>query len=70
MGAIHVPHDRYRGAQTARSLLHFDIGDDVKPPELIRAPGNLKRPARWRIATLANLPLMDKAHLSTGGGRG
>jgi fumarate hydratase, class II len=43
MGAIHVPHDRYWGAQTARSLLHFDIGEDVKPPELIRALGILKK---------------------------
>ncbi len=43
MGAIHVPHDRYWGAQTARSLIHFDIGDDVKPPELIRALGILKK---------------------------
>ncbi len=43
MGAIHVPHDRYWGAQTARSLIHFDIGDDVKPPELIKALGVLKK---------------------------
>ena len=43
MGAIHVPRDRYWGAQTARSLIHFDIGDDIKPPELIRALGILKK---------------------------
>ena len=43
MGPIHVPHDRYWGAQTARSLIHFDIGNDVKPPELIRALGILKK---------------------------
>ena len=43
MGPIHVPHDRYWGAQTARSLIHFDIGEDVKPPELIRALGVLKK---------------------------
>ena len=43
MGAIHVPRDRYWGAQTARSLIHFDIGNDVKPPELIRALGILKK---------------------------
>ncbi len=43
MGRIPVPHDRYYGAQTARSLIHFDIGDDVKPPELIRALGILKK---------------------------
>lgn len=43
MGPIHVPHDKYWGAQTARSLIHFDIGDDVKPPELIKALGVLKK---------------------------
>ncbi len=43
MGPIQVPHDRYWGAQTARSLIHFDIGDDVKPPELIKALGVLKK---------------------------
>jgi fumarate hydratase class II len=43
MGPISVPHDRYWGAQTARSLIHFDIGNDVKPPELIRALGILKK---------------------------
>ena len=43
MGAIEVPHDRYYGAQTARSLIHFDIGDDVKPAELIKALGQLKK---------------------------
>ena len=28
MGKIDVPADRYYGAQSARSLIHFDIGDD------------------------------------------
>ncbi|MBV9268147.1 MAG: class II fumarate hydratase [Acidobacteriaceae bacterium] len=42
MGAIDVPSDRYWGAQTQRSLLHFDIGEDRMPPELIRALGVLK----------------------------
>jgi fumarate hydratase class II len=45
MGAIEVPADRYYGAQTARSLIHFDIGRDVMPPELIRALGLLKKAA-------------------------
>jgi fumarate hydratase class II len=45
MGAIEVPADRYYGAQTARSLIHFDIGCDVMPPELIRALGLLKKAA-------------------------
>ncbi|MEC7713668.1 MAG: ribbon-helix-helix protein, CopG family, partial [Candidatus Thermoplasmatota archaeon] len=29
MGDVEVPADRYYGAQTARSLLNFDIGEDT-----------------------------------------
>jgi fumarate hydratase, class II len=43
MGRIEVPNDRYYGAQTARSLIHFNIGTDTMPPELIRAFGILKK---------------------------
>lgn len=45
MGTIEVPSDRYWGAQTARSLIHFDIGTDTMPVELIRAFGILKKAA-------------------------
>ncbi|HZQ54456.1 MAG TPA: class II fumarate hydratase [Bryobacteraceae bacterium] len=45
MGTIEVPADRYWGAQTQRSLIHFDIGIDKMPPELIRAFGVLKKAA-------------------------
>jgi len=45
MGKIEVPSDRYYGAQTARSLVHFNIGTDTMPPELIRAFGILKKAA-------------------------
>ena len=40
MGPIEVPADRYYGAQTARSLIHFDIGHDRMPREVIRAFGD------------------------------
>ncbi|HET9523929.1 MAG TPA: class II fumarate hydratase [Terrimicrobiaceae bacterium] len=56
MGAIHVPRDRYWGAQTARSLIHFDIGDDIKPPELIRALGILKKACALANRDLGKLP--------------
>jgi fumarate hydratase, class II len=56
MGPIHVPHDRYWGAQTARSLVHFDIGDDIKPPELIRALGTLKKACALANHELGKLP--------------
>ena len=56
MGAISVPHDRYWGAQTARSLVHFDIGNDIKPPELIRALGILKKACALANRDLGKLP--------------
>ncbi len=56
MGAIEVPSDRYYGAQTARSLLHFDIGDDTKPRELIRALGVLKKACALVNEDLGKLP--------------
>ena len=43
MGQIEVPSHVYWGAQTQRSLLHFNIGRDTMPPELIRAFGILKK---------------------------
>ena len=42
MGEIEVPADRYWGAQTQRSLHHFDIGIETMPKSLIRAFGILK----------------------------
>src|SRR2546428_7636597 len=42
-GQIEVPADKYWGAQTQRSLLHFNIGFDVMPREMIRALGILKK---------------------------
>ena len=45
MGEIAVESDKYWGAQTERSLHHFDIGFDVMPREMIRALGILKKAA-------------------------
>jgi fumarate hydratase class II len=45
MGEIQVPTDKYYGAQTARSLIHFKIGQDRFPREMIRALGILKKAA-------------------------
>ncbi len=42
MGEIEVPADRYWGAQTQRSIHHFDIGTETMPKSLIRAFGILK----------------------------
>ncbi|HEV8540120.1 MAG TPA: class II fumarate hydratase [Nitrospiraceae bacterium] len=62
MGAIEVPADRYWGAQTQRSLHHFDIGHDVMPREMIRAFGILKLAAAEVNRDLGKLPA-DKAKL-------
>lgn len=45
MGEIEVAVDRYWGAQTERSLHHFNIGFDTMPREMIRALGILKKAA-------------------------
>src|SRR5215207_5230006 len=45
MGPVDVATDKYWGAQTERSLHHFNIGFDVMPREVIRALGILKKAA-------------------------
>src|ERR1700676_2113966 len=64
MGNIDVPMDRYYGAQTARSLIHFAIGKDTMPPELIRAFGVLKKAAALVNRDLGKLS-EEKANLIT-----
>ena len=51
MGEIEVPADRYFGAQTARSLVNFDIGEDRMPRSVIRAFGVLKQAAACLLYT-------------------
>ena len=43
MGEIDVPASSYYGAQTARSLIHFNIGTETMPREIIRGMGILKK---------------------------
>ena len=62
MGTIEVPDEVYWGAQTARSLIHFNIGEDRMPPELIRAIGILKKAAALVNNDLGKLP-KEKAQL-------
>ncbi|HKS30511.1 MAG TPA: class II fumarate hydratase [Pyrinomonadaceae bacterium] len=64
MGSVQVPSDRYWGAQTERSLMHFDIGFDVMPREMIRALGILKKAAALTNEALGKLPA-EKARLIT-----
>src|SRR5512146_2729914 len=62
MGKIEVPANVYWGAQTQRSLIHFNIGRDTMPPELIRAFGTLKKACALVNQDLGKLP-PDKAKL-------
>lgn len=43
MGKVNVPADRYWGAQTQRSLQHFNIGNDLMPKEIYHAYGYVKK---------------------------
>ena len=45
MGEIEVPANRYWGAQTQRSLVHFAIGDDRMPKQVYHAYGYVKKAA-------------------------
>ncbi len=64
MGAIDVPADRYWGAQTQRSLIHFSIGEDRMPKAVYHAYGYIKKAAAevnaragrlepWKAAAIA-----------------
>ena len=62
MGTIEVPANQYWGAQTQRSLHHFEIGHDTMPPALIRAFGILKL-ASARVNSALGKLSPDKAEL-------
>jgi fumarate hydratase class II len=56
MGEIEVPADRYWGAQTQRSLVHFAIGDDRMPKRVYHAYGYVKKAAALVNAAAGRLP--------------
>ena len=56
MGEIDVPASSYYGAQTARSLIHFDIGIETMPREIIRGMGILKKASAMVNAELGLMP--------------
>lgn len=55
MGEISVPSEHYWGAQTQRSLHHFNIGADKIPQEVINAFAVLKKAAALANGELGNL---------------
>src|ERR671935_936782 len=56
MGGIDVPADRYWGAQTQRSLVHFSIGDDRMPKAVYHAYGYVKKAAALVNVAAGRLP--------------
>jgi fumarate hydratase class II len=56
MGEIDVPAERYYGAQTARSLAFFAIGEETVPVEVIRAFAILKKASAQVNHALGLLP--------------
>jgi fumarate hydratase class II len=56
LGTVEVPADHYWGAQTQRSLEHFDIGNDRMPKEVYHAYGYVKKAAAIVNTAAGRLP--------------
>lgn len=56
MGTMEVPNESYYGAQTARSMVYFDIGLETLPRSMIRAFGIIKKSAAQVNQELGLLP--------------
>src|SRR5499425_1591745 len=56
LGDVEVPADRYWGAQTQRSLEHFNIGEDRMPKEVYHAYGYVKKAAAVVNTAAGRLP--------------
>src|ERR1700722_7348142 len=56
LGTVEVPADRYWGAQTQRSLEHFNIGNDRMPKEVYHAYGYVKKAAAVVNTRAGGLP--------------
>ena len=54
-GPLEVPEDKLWGAQTARSLINFPIGEEKMPAPVIRALGVIKRSAALANKKLDNI---------------
>jgi len=56
LGDVEVPADHYWGAQTQRSLQHFNIGHDRMPKEVYHAYGYVKKAAAIVNTAAGRLP--------------
>jgi len=64
MGEVEVPADHYWGAQTARSLIHFAIGEDHMPKQVYHAYGYVKKAAALVNAAAGRLNQWEAAAIS------
>ena len=55
LGEVSVPLDAYYGAQTARSLINFDIGTEKMPTPVVRALGIQKKAAALTNTDMGDL---------------
>ncbi len=66
-GPLEVPANKYYGAQTARSLINFPIGEETMPAPIIRALGIIKLSAARANLALDNIePRIGNAIISAG----
>src|SRR5262249_29974423 len=56
LGELDVPANHYWGAQTQRSLIHFNIGNDRMPIEVYHAYGYVKKAAAIVNSRAKRLP--------------
>lgn len=54
-GPLEVPNDKLYGAQSARSLINFAIGEETMPAPMVRALGIIKRSAARVNKSMGNL---------------
>ena len=60
LGNVHVPKNKYYGAQTQRSIENFRIGNEKMPIKLIHAIGIIKKAAAIVNCELKLLPKEKK----------
>ena len=58
MGEVRVPKDKYWGAQTERSRVHFPIGAPASMPAPMAVPATIMEPPRWRWKVSPNVYLI------------
>jgi len=69
LGTVEVPAGHYWGAQTQRSLQHFNIGNDRMPKEVYHAYGYVKKAAAVVNTAAGRLPAWKGQLIERSAGR-